>query len=102
VLPANAVDAINAYGLVYDMKDRAYVAAQNAPMKMPLFPELVSKLPAFRDKIHMLRQKPPSIQPSPSVNSLKTRHKAPKTTPVKKAATKYAPCTASDTGGLIT
>lgn len=50
----------------------------------------------------MLTQNPPNRQPSPSVNSLKIRDNAPKIRPVRKAATKYAPCIAFDTGGLMT
>jgi len=50
---------------------------------------------------HMLRQKPPSKQPSPSVTSGKMRDNAPNTTPVIVAATKNAPWTASLTGGFM-
>ena len=49
----------------------------------------------------MLRQKPPSKQPKPSVMSEKTSDSIPKITPVKKAATKKAPWIASETGGFI-
>jgi hypothetical protein len=75
---------------------------QNAPIKAPLISELARRLPFFTESSHMLKQNPPSKQPRPSVNSLKSSDNAPNITPVKKAATKYAPCTAFETGGVIT
>ena len=62
----------------------------------------VKRPPGFRQRSHMLEQKPPRRQPSPSVSSLNTTASAPNVMPEKKTATRYAPWIALLTGGFIT
>lgn len=67
------------------------------------FPPVEVIVPSvFKTKIHMLKVKPPSRQPSPSVKSVNFKAAAPRITAGANAATKYAPCVTGLIGGLQT
>lgn len=71
-------------------------------MKMALGVTEASRPPGTRHSSHMPTQKPPRVQPRPSVSSLKNMEAAPKAQPDTTTATTYPPWIALLTGTFMT
>ena len=102
IAPPNEVQMIVPYVRVYWLKESDQPTALKAAIMIALPVVDSMSPPGFNTKNHMDKQKPPTMQPKPSVTSLNTRDIAPNMRPVATAATKYAPCIASLTGGDMT
>lgn len=87
VAPPKDVDPIKPYGRVRRLIYRAEAPMVKQEMKM-IFPVLLGIVPpGLRIKTHMLQQKPPRKQLTPSVISLNRREPPPAIKPVTHAAT---------------